>query len=157
MESKIMDYSRYKYFAVLLLLINSCTQLSNKSNDFENLKYELHDEFEIELKNDIKRVFILTEEHCNSCNRNFAKLIENYLNDKESILIINAKGTQVDISNFLKTEVENKNLYINRNIKMKSDLFNSTKVFFLKDNNLDTIINITANQIEQQFNYILAH
>jgi hypothetical protein len=48
--------------------------------------------------NNYKAILILDEKGCITCNARFSELLKNFINNKETFIIINSSGTRVDIS-----------------------------------------------------------
>jgi hypothetical protein len=151
MELKFMTFLKY---SIIILLNWSCTLKNNhKEDDYYVLEQSLEKEYAIKLNSDIKKIFVLTEENCMSCNKYFAEIIKNYQNKKSAIIIVNAVGVRVDISEFKKKKADN--IYYSINYNRNNSFVNKTKAIFLDNKQIDTIINIEAKGLQQQIDFIL--
>lgn len=98
-----------------------------------------------------KKLFVLTENGCASCNKNFLTLIKKNLSDKKSAFLFGSTASYIDSSN---AEALG-NVYIDQSLSETDyNVFHNTKVIFFKQNGIDTIINISAIDIQNQFEII---
>lgn len=94
-----------------------------------NKKDEIIDKLKKEnivINKSIENIFILTDSGCSSCNKKFSEIIDNNIEDKKSIIIINSNGFLYDISRFL----EKNNVFI---IKSFEPVFNETTMYKVKN------------------------
>ncbi|MBL4707923.1 MAG: hypothetical protein JKY48_05715 [Flavobacteriales bacterium] len=131
---------------VVIILVFSCVskKSTNKLLDFfEMFSYEYED---------ISAVLVLTEEGCPTCNRSFASLIENYINNPKAVCIVSAKGNKVDLSNFIDAD---QIILDMDNIFSKQHLTKGTASIFLTPSGLiDTVVEINAQSLKQDLDYI---
>ena len=94
-------------------------------------------------------IVFLSENGCPSCNRDFSKAILNYLINKDNVLIIlNAKGYQIDIRPYLSKESINVvSDYSSNFYRLK--LFYGSGVILLKDQQIEEIIELKLDNMEQ--------
>jgi hypothetical protein len=102
----------------------------------------------LKITNSTRKIFILTENECLTCNRDFANLMERNLNDSSSVFIINASGLKVDISMFEAP----KNNIIHK--KTNEPFFQKTKAIVLSNKKIDTILEINLKEKLSQFIYL---
>jgi len=156
-KNRFLHYSNLSKILVLAILLYSCMGKKDpkieKKTEYELLTDYFLKEHNKKIDSKIKKIYVLTENGCTGCNINFGKIIENKLSDSNSMFLITAKGSVVDISAF---ETAKDNICINQYIeKKKYPLFQTSKVFFLSNTKIDTIIEIKAKGLEEQFEYIL--
>ncbi len=150
---KNTTFLRYKYLMIFLgSLLWSCSGSSN--SEFEQLADSLKREYDINLGTQVQRILVLTEEDCPSCNVYFAKAIIKYVDDPNSIIIANASGSRVDLSALIQVEKAVNNVYIARTYNKQNSFVNKTKVIYLVNSKIDTVVTINARELESQFKYI---
>ena len=90
---------------------------------------------------------------CPTCDKNFAQLIERYLNNKDVRFLITATGGTIDIKPF---NPKLPNVFYDQNVENTRyrNIFDSTAVFFIKGKEIDTAITISPENIEAQLKYI---
>jgi hypothetical protein len=131
-----------------LLVVFSCKSI-NQSNLYYDLDIFLKTEdIDITTK---KSILILNNEGCINCNKSFALLLQDFLNN-DSIVIVNlANGTRLDISTF----INNPNvLNIPNQINFLSGQIINSKAIFLKKNAIDTIVEIKLETIHNDLSFI---
>jgi hypothetical protein len=130
---------------IFLLTVFSCEKksLSEKEKFIENLKEYLNVKHQIKLNNSIKKVFILTDENCHSCNKFFAKTIEKNINDSSSLLLVSASSSKIDLSPF-----DGANNVFFENKSKEIFLFDNSKIIFLNQEKIDTIISIKLDNLD---------
>ena len=127
-------------FALIFFLI-SCNQKEDKETkllkDFEKIK--------IDNALNYNNIYILTEKNCLFCNNKFSELLKNKINDKSNLIIVNAQGNVIDISEFL----ENKKKENIKIINTDELFFQQTKIIKLSNRKIDTIIDITIQNSDK--------
>lgn len=136
---------------IFLISIFSCQSDDQELTNTQIVSKILDDSLGIERVEQYNRIFILTERGCVSCNRSFSNFIEKELDD-HSLCILNASGRIVDISYYLENELKNvvfdyDNLFITNNI------VETSSVIYLKNKEIDTIIELNVEQLEKQFKF----
>jgi hypothetical protein len=140
---------------VLILLLAGCNQTSNsfhKPTTFDTLSdyFKTRQEFALDKK--VKTVFILTEYGCIPCNRKFSSYIKENVNNDSVLFLITASGSMVDITPY---ESNERNIFYDQNMDIeKYPIFKMSKAIYLKNNIVDTIISLSADQLESQMEYI---
>lgn len=153
---KINIYSGYLNLIcslAILLFGNSCANQDTKNNyvkdDYKAISNYFLQRHQIKLTDKITKLFVLTENGCHSCNKKFSDLVIENIENEKSLFIITATGNQIDMMPF---ETKRKNVIIDKNISDTTlSIFNETKVIYFKNNKIDTVIDIEARQIENQF------
>jgi hypothetical protein len=140
---------------IFLFLFFSCTN-SIKQNDIKS-SYQRLDSFcvvnKICLLDTIKSIFILSDNGCISCSKSFIPFIEKYLAKKHTLFIITASSSRLDLS-FLEN-INHKNIYLDYNKEFEElKIIEKSGVIFTAQNKIDTILELEANQLFAQFNFI---
>lgn len=140
----------------LLLLISICESCSTNKNNINNKVIEyLENHFNEFDSSEKSCILLLTEDGCIPCNREYAKFIQNnFINKENSYIILSASGAYFDVSPFMLTDGI-KNVTEDDNNKFKKDIYPYSSAIFIHRNKIDTIIQITAKDIEKTFIYIL--
>lgn len=101
---------------------------------------------------EVSAVLVLTEEGCPTCNRSFASLIENYIDDPKAVCVVSAKGNRIDLSSFINSD---RVIIDMDNTFGELQLTEGTASIFLAPSGLiDTVVKIKAQTLEQDLNYI---
>lgn len=135
--------------SLLIFIAYSC-----KNNQKEDSVYNKLESF-LAKKNfvikDYNTILVLSNKGCLTCNKNFAILQEDFINRDSSLIIVSAQGSMIDISNIL----EAKNKYSDFNQKFhKLNITKNSAYIKLKNNKVDTIIEMEAKNLKQSFKYI---
>lgn len=125
----------------LFLVVVGCNLHSKKYGKEISLLKNLN---EINITDNTAKIFILSENQCLPCNKRFSKLMTENLKDENSIFVINASGNLIDISSF--KEFNSKRVIFLK--KYENDFFNTTKLIKLKNNEIDTIIDISYENVD---------
>ena len=141
--------------AIFLFLFFSCTN-SIKQNEIKS-SYQKLDSFCVVNKicflDTIKSIFILSDNGCISCSKSFIPLIEKYLVKKQTLFIITASSFRLDLS-FLEN-INHKYIYLDYNKEFEElKIIEKSGVIFTAQNKIDTILELEANQLFAQFNFI---
>jgi hypothetical protein len=128
-------------FLITIVLFTFCSpQQTKKTNDYKLILNYLKEYHNVQSLNNFKRIFVLTENGCSSCNKKFSKLMLDQVCDSSSLFLIFTSGTRVDISKFIEKK---NNIYFDSNLStFNNNLFDSTSIIYLKNNSIDTIITI---------------
>ncbi len=134
-------------FGLILLFLISCQPKTTSEPLFDYAK-----EQGVEIKSTTKAVIVLSNTSCIACNRAFFNFSQDYLNQKDIQYIVTANGGLLDIRPFLSaTNVS----FDKKQMIHKKGLIKSSGVFFLNEQqNIDTLVNIEAKNIQQSLEYI---
>ncbi len=143
---------------VVIFCLGSCS-FQNKGeenlNDYHTILNYFEEKHGVSISNEITEIFVLTEVMCPICNKVFADFITKFINNETSVLVINARGTQVDIRPFLNND---DNVFFDPGLdNNKYEIFSNTKVVFLSDKSIDTIIIINTKNLYNQLILIDEH
>lgn len=142
MTKKLVSlFSNSSLFLILFLVVIGCDFHKNKYGKEISLLKNLK---EINITDKTSKIFILSENQCLPCNKRFSKLMAENLKDENSIFVINATGNLIDISSF--KEFNSKRVIFIK--KYENDFFNVTKLIKLKNKEIDTIIDISYENVD---------
>ncbi len=143
----LLNKYRFGIGLMLLFLISAC---QSKTASDELFNYAKEQGFEISPST--KAIVVLSNNGCITCNRTFFNLSQDYLNQKEIQYILTANGGMLDIRPFLTAD----NVIFDREQMIhKKGLIKSSGVFFLNEQqNIDTLVNIEAKNIQLSLEYI---
>lgn len=132
---------------LVLLFLISCQPKHTSKSLLDYAK-----EQNIEIKSTTKAVFVLSNIGCITCNRAIFNLAADYLNQEGVQYIVTANGGLLDIRPFL----EAKNVsFDKKQIIHNKELIKSSGVFFLNERqDIDTLVNIEAKDIQKSLEYI---
>ncbi len=143
---------------LILFFALSCTENSQKNSEGKieikpKTSYELISDYFKEQQNyklttGIKTVFVLSDDGCPPCNKHFSQLMIHHLNDSSAVFLIVASGTNIDLSEYTKAKSR---VFYDKPENAKNILFNKSKAIFIKQQHIDTIINIDARGLDLQF------
>ena len=150
MKTQNLHYSNFNKIIVLLsflVFFVNCAEKKAKQKEFKVLDF-IHSFVDKEQLKNINTVFILSEFGCYGCNETFSRLIKSQINRKNAFIIINASGSNIDISDYLDENVNNVKVNIppNKNVQ--------TMCIFFKNCSIDTVVNITATNLLETLQYI---
>lgn len=159
MEHKLMTYLnlinmkkiKILILSILALLIFSCS--SNDSSEFYKIKDYFEKVHNYKITEKISRIVVITEGNaCPSCDNAFSNFVFNKLKNENTLFLITATGRFMSIEPFLHLE---KNCYFDWQLdKAKYPEFTSSRVIYLKNNEIDTTIILDANTLLEQLKYI---
>lgn len=101
----------------------------------------------VSISNKTKKIFILTENNCAPCNKEFSEYMSRNITNPNNLFIVNATGNIIDISTFKKS---NSNRVILKNIN--DEFFRDSKLILLSNKKIDTIINVNYKNIYEIVN-----
>ena len=133
-----------------IIIVYSC---SSDNKNYKNLDSFLKEEISVNNIDSINWIALINESGCIGCNQYFAKEIKKFINNNNGIILVSASGAIVDISPYIADSVENVFRIDIRELE-KLQLINKSGLIFLKDKNIDTIVEIRANDIKEQLNFI---
>jgi len=133
-------------YLIFSFLLFSCDINSSKKK-FEEIANYFKENHHYEINQNCKAIFILTSKGCGQCNKNFSKfmLFKQY---DDVIYLIKASKNTIDLSGF-----ENYKGIIFYDTEYQ-EIFEKSKVVFLKNKQIDTIITIEPQIILDDFKAI---
>lgn len=98
-------------------------------------------------------IFIISENGCTGCNKGLSKIACQFIDMNNIYFIINAKGTIVDISPYWEAKRQENISYDTTNY-FNNNALNYSYAIFVKNNEVDTIIESTAEDFIEKSKYI---
>jgi hypothetical protein len=130
-----------------------CTCATQQGTEYKKIDKYLRTHFKQYDPKANNCVFLLSEYGCIPCVKEFAELIKDYRNKPNTYIIICASGTFVDISPFIK-DTALTNVYDDSQFVFRKDIYYFPSAIFLKDNKIDTIVDIAALKLDSIFTFI---
>lgn len=138
-------------FIVINIFVLSCD--TQKSKEFKHVENYFKKTHNFSINTSINKIIVVTEGNsCGSCDKIFAETVfKNFQND-ESVFLVTAQGFIVDIQAFLALE---KNCFFDWQINSKEyPEFTSSRIIYLNNNKIDSILIINSSTILEQLEYI---
>ena len=145
---------RYVNIICLALLIISygCSTTNNK--DYNLITNYVKKNFNGYNTKKQSCILLLTENGCIPCNRMYAKFIQDrFINKDNAYIVLCASGSIVDIKPFIFND-SIKNVCEDEKEIFTKEIYPYSAAILIKENKVDTIIQITSTNIEKTFDYI---
>ena len=133
-----------------MICIISCS--TPKQKEYEQIEKYFKKIHNFKIDKTINKIVVITEGRtCGTCDRAFAKTVFKNLQNENTLFLVSATGNQVDIQPFLNIE---KNCFFDWELNVvEYPEFKSSRVIYLKDNAIDTIVILNSMEIMQQLEY----
>lgn len=143
-------------YSCLAAIMLSCWQCKPESDSrTREVKKYLEDRYGVKLDKKTERIYVINDKGCGNCILSLSEFVKQNVNDAQALIIIHSRGTNVDLSAFEEKAKWNPNIIINHQIiNDENDPFCRSSVVYLKDEKVDTIINIGDGDIYNQLEYI---
>ncbi|MDA3912179.1 MAG: hypothetical protein PF448_12560 [Bacteroidales bacterium] len=146
-----MSLNRIVLFLFLGLTLASCQTKQKgeliKKSDYQNLNSFLN-EYDESLST-YKYVLTLSSHGCMTCNRSFAAFAERFAYSDSVLIVLFDSGARIDISPFK----GNNNTVDDYRLKiLEHDLEAVSLIYKIGESSIDTVITISADNIEQILN-----
>jgi len=133
----------------LLLCLQSC-QEKHEESDYDRIDNFLSNELGFSNLDDFDMLAVINEMgDCMNCNNSFSKTMAEHTANKKLLFLISTPGTRVDISEYIDKGNTNV-LYDFHNHFKNLDLINRSAILKFKHVALDTIIEIKADNLQEQ-------
>jgi len=136
---------------IISLFLFSCIVQEKESQESKLQSFVEQNMHQIENYDHVLRI---SETGCVGCNKSFANLVKTYLQSDKNLFIVSAKGAMVDISPYLDTQNPKNIIFDYENKFGPLNIIENSGIIFLKDNKIDTVINIEAKGIEETLRFI---
>ncbi|MDD2637271.1 MAG: hypothetical protein PHW82_17425 [Bacteroidales bacterium] len=140
---------------VILVFALSCNQPTNvneQKDPYQVLQEYFKAQHQFELSDKQKRIIVITQNHCMSCNKIFASLVLDNINDSSSVILVTSDGSGLDIGPFK----QHKGLvFFDSSPEIEGDILSSTIIIKLQSMAIDTIVKLDARTLEVQFSWFL--
>lgn len=143
-------YLIYLILSSFIFVFYSCNKPQN--NESEALAAHIKSQgFDIQ-NSGINKIVVITGNGCPTCNNTLARVALSELADSTTLFYITSKGQSVNINPFMELK---KNVIFDWNSGNNSlPELSATGVIYLKDNLIDTIITINAEELGKQIELI---
>lgn len=153
---KFIQFLIYFNFTLFLLVFaQSCnrpTNVNDQKDDYQMLQEYFKTQHKFELSDKQKRIIVITQNSCMSCNKMFATLVLDNINDSSSVILVTSDGSGLDIGPFK----QHKGLvFFDNSPEIEGDILSSTSIIKLKSMSVDTIVKLEARTLEEQFSWFL--
>ena len=153
-----------KFLIVYLVLISLCllsschqqetdivTSVQGHNTSYDSILDYFKTRHHKKLEPSVRRIFVLTENGCLTCNKKFLSLLKHNLSDTSAIFIVGVSANYFDISGL----DSSKQVVIDQSLlETEYPMLHQSKVIYLRNKQVDTIITIDVTQIDQQFEAI---
>jgi hypothetical protein len=143
-------FSRLALFSFAMLLIT--TSCSREETPYQKLEgyFSGHD---IYFGTNYRYVLLLTENDCPTCNNAFCSFMLSRIQSPDALFVISASGTKTDISGFDTGGTKNV-VFDHSSAFLKLNILKKSGLIVLGNNQIDTIIPITATNLNDQLAYV---
>ncbi|MDD3741103.1 MAG: hypothetical protein PHH30_07665 [Bacteroidales bacterium] len=158
MKKRMCLLKLISYLIIVSSVIFSCSNKANNEkikSDYEYIKDYFETKHNFDISEEIKMVIIITQNGCPGCNKSFVYFTISNLNLKNSVILVTSDGKGLDISNLRNLDG---NVFFDDEICSgdERELFSNSSVIFIEENAIDSIVNIEAQTINNQFTEILS-
>lgn len=137
-------------FIVLPLIFSACNSAPRGNNKILDRLYQFKG---FETGKGTKAVVIIADNSCIPCNKALAGMMTTYLKDPDIKFVISAHESGMDLSAYL--ESGRKDIVFDRNhLLTDNEIVKGSTVLFMKNNLADTAIQIQAERIQEQLEYL---
>jgi hypothetical protein len=133
-----------------MLFFSACNSPSNNNEGVLEIIANHSSDIHID---SVQWVAVLSESGCIGCNQSFAKVLEGHINQENGVILFTGSGGIIDISKFLEYDNENF-LFLNQSEIPEGIKGKSSSMVFMKDQHIDTCINISSDNLKDQLMYI---
>ena len=100
-----------------------------------------------------KAIVIVSDKSCSECNKRLSKVLVNYLHREDIQFVVSARESVLDLSQYL--NAPRKDIVFDRNDRLSDQgVVKGSTILFLKDQKVDTTMQIDARQIDGQFAFL---
>jgi DNA/RNA endonuclease YhcR with UshA esterase domain len=132
-------------------IFSSCAQ-PQKQEISKNEVTEYLTDKKYQLSKNIKKIIVITENGCPACSNALAEVGCKELADSSTLFVITARGSNVNIKPYL--QMKNNVIFDWQANSSQFPMFQQTSVIYLNNTEVDTIIDINADDIHGQLDYV---
>lgn len=155
MAKGLLNLLTYSGLAAILLFSWQCkpeTDLRTKE-----VKEYLKARYNIKPDEKTGRIYMINDVGCGNCILSLSEFVKQHVNDDKALIIINSRGSHVDLDAFEGKKKKNPHIIINHQvITDESDLFYHSGVVYMTEEKVDTIVKLDGDDIATQLQYIFA-
>jgi len=140
----------YLILSSFILVFYSCNQTKNE--DYKALSVQIGSQnFDLQ-HSGVNKIVVITDKGCPSCTNTLARIALDELADSTTLFYITSKGNNINILPFMELK---KNVIFDWQTGNKPiPQLSATGIVYLKNNQIDTIIKINAEEIGKQIEFI---
>lgn len=143
----LLSKTRITFCIVVLFL--SCNN-NFKENPFtKNIKSICGNAF----TDSTKAIFIIDDQACPSCNKKFALFCKQFLNSKNTIVIVTAHPSSLDLSDYIENTHENV-FFDKQQLFIQSELVRISTAILYTNKQIDTILPMDATILESNIDFV---
>lgn len=139
-----------KLTPVLIITILSC-------NSQPPIRHDLLQKFYVppsfEIKKDTKAIVFISDHNCATCNQMFVDFVSKKIDHEHIIFVVSSGMNSIDISPFLNATKRNI-IYDDSKQLYNDDKLQTSMIFILNQDQVDTIIRVNAREINNQIDYL---
>ncbi|MDD4218112.1 MAG: hypothetical protein PHZ24_12360 [Bacteroidales bacterium] len=145
-----------KYFTLIsfiFLLLSSCKNNTNTvaESEFDVICTYFKNTFDFQIDSNYDKLIVISDRGCPNCNKNFMKFCLSYLDNENSIILITANSSSMDLTDAIASKG---NVFFDYELNTSElNTFSSSRIIYFKNNSIDTMVIIDAYDIESQFDY----
>ncbi|MBK9422007.1 MAG: hypothetical protein IPN44_13320 [Flavobacteriales bacterium] len=142
-----------KLAIVALSLIASCHNGSSVDDgDAGRLSHLVRQYRKDEPMSKLRSILVVTEESCPTCNKSFALLVDNYLEDSTSLVWVSATGSMVDITPF--RSKPDRVVWDYGDSLQALGIIHGSGAIFLEGGRSDTVVQLDARNLENSLTFV---
>lgn len=137
-------------YSCLAAIMLSCWQCKPEGDSrTKEVKKYLKARYDVELDKKTERIYVINDRGCGNCILSLSEFVKQNVNDAQALIIIHSRGTNVDLSTFEEKKRKNPFIVIDHQvINDENDLFYHSGAIYLKEGKVDTIIDLSGEDLE---------
>jgi hypothetical protein len=139
-----------KLLPILVIALASCSQQPKIQNDLLQKFYQLPS---FKVGKSTRAVVFISDHNCSTCNQMFVDFLKKKVDDKNIVFVVSSGANKIDISTFLNATNENI-VYDHNKALYYDDKLQTSMVFILNQDQVDTVLQINPQQVEDQLGYL---
>ncbi|MDR2009478.1 MAG: hypothetical protein LBQ22_03245 [Bacteroidales bacterium] len=139
------------FISFFVFAVFACS--SPRQKNFSHIEEYFENTHNYKFNDTINKIVVIAEGSvCGSCENAFAKTTYQYLKNDKTIFLITTMGTIIDINPFLQMD---NNCFFDWQLNTSEfPEFESSRVIYLENSQIDTIVILDSSILSQQLEYI---
>ncbi len=113
----------------------------------EKVKGYISSNYEVELGDSIRRIFVLNDMDCPTCVRSLADFAKEQIDNPGSMILINSRGSNIDLESFEELRKINPNILIRHKVENEDSIFSKMGVIYLNNAEVDSIVKVDISNL----------
>lgn len=153
MKARFLKLSFYNLVVVFPIFCFCC---SNRQRDKEygEIKKHIEDTYNIKTDKGIERIVFINDNGCSNCTQSFSNYVLDNMNDEKTLVIVNSRGSNVDLDKFIEKRSENKHIILSLNPRESDSKIPDLGVVYVNNEKIDTILTLIPEKLREQMEYI---